>query len=60
VPLLNALEGWLHEKQQSPSRYSELASAFAYALNQWEALKYYASDGWADADNNLRKTRCRR
>lgn len=53
VPLLKALEGWLREKQQSLSRHSELAKAFAYALNQWEALKYYASDGWAEPDNNL-------
>ena len=40
VPLLNPLEGWLHEKKQSFSRLSELAKAFADALNQWEALKY--------------------
>lgn len=53
LPLLNALEGWLREKQQTLSRHSELAKAFAYALNQWEALKYYASDGWAEPDNNI-------
>ena len=53
MPLLNALEGWLREKQQTLSRYSELAKAFTYALNQWEALKYYASDGWAEPDNNI-------
>jgi transposase len=34
------------------SRHSELAKAFAYALNQWPALTYYADDGWAEADNN--------
>ena len=27
--------------------------AFAYALNQWPALTYYADDGWAEADNNI-------
>ncbi|CTU11432.1 DNA methylase [Escherichia coli] len=26
------------------SRHSELAKAFAYALNQWPALTYYADD----------------
>lgn len=31
------------------SRYSELAKAFTYALNQWPALTYYADDGWAEA-----------
>ncbi len=35
------------------SRHSELAKAFAYALNQWPALTYYADDGWAEADNNI-------
>lgn len=35
------------------SRHSELAKAFAYALNQWQALTYYAEDGWAEADNNI-------
>lgn len=52
-PLLNALESWLREKVKTLSRYSELAKAFAYALNQWSALKYYAEDGWAEADNNI-------
>jgi len=53
VPLLTALEGWLREKQKTLSRHSELAKAFAYALNQWGALKYYASNGWAESDNNI-------
>lgn len=53
VPLLTALEGWLREKQKTLSRHSELPKAFAYALNQWDALKYYASDGWAEPDNNI-------
>ncbi|NIF23983.1 transposase [Pantoea sp. Acro-835] len=34
-----------------PSRHSELVKAFAYMLNAWEALKNYAGDGWAEADN---------
>lgn len=41
VPLLTALEGWLREKQKTLSRHSELSKAFAYALNQWDALKLY-------------------
>ncbi|KHI35559.1 protein encoded within IS [Escherichia coli] len=35
------------------SQHSELTKAFAYALNQWTALAYYADDGWAEADNNI-------
>jgi len=53
VALLNALEGGLREKQKTLSRHPELARAFAYTLNQWVALKYYAEDGWAEADNNI-------
>ena len=52
-PLLNELEGWLREKMKTLSRHSEQAKAFAYALNQWSALAYYAEDGWAEADNNI-------
>ncbi|EBB0023807.1 IS66 family transposase [Salmonella enterica] len=52
-PLLNELEGWLRERMKTLSRHSELAKAFAYALNQWSALAYYAEDGWAEADNNI-------
>ncbi|NOG82030.1 transposase [Escherichia coli] len=29
------------------------AKAFAYALNQWPALTYYANDGWVEIDNNI-------
>ncbi|HHQ6628478.1 TPA: IS66 family transposase, partial [Serratia fonticola] len=52
-PLLNELEGWLREKMKTLSRHSELAKAFAYALNQWRALTYYVENGWVEADNNI-------
>ncbi|HHX3545959.1 TPA: IS66 family transposase [Enterobacter asburiae] len=52
-PLLKSLESWLREKMKTLSRHSELTKAFAYALNQWPALTYYADDGWAEADNNI-------
>jgi hypothetical protein len=29
------------KKQKTLSRHSELSKAFAYALNQWDALKLY-------------------
>ena len=51
--LLKSLENWLREKMKTLSRHSELAKAFAYALNQWQALMYYADNGWAEADNNI-------
>lgn len=52
-PRLKSLESWLREKMKTLSRHSELAKAFAYALNQWPALTYYADDGWAEAENNI-------
>ncbi|EGO7253081.1 IS66 family transposase [Salmonella enterica] len=51
--LLNSLENWLCEKVKTLSRHSELAKAFTCVLNQWQALTYYADDGWAEADNNI-------
>ncbi|OVD25343.1 protein encoded within IS, partial [Escherichia coli] len=35
------------------SRHSELAKAFAYALNKWPALTYYANDACEAIDNNI-------
>ncbi|HIB1995204.1 TPA: IS66 family transposase, partial [Escherichia coli] len=52
-PLLKSLESWLRKKMKTLSRHSELAKAFAYALNQWPALTYYANDGWVEIDNNI-------
>lgn len=52
-PLLKELEIWLRDRMSSLSRHSELAKAFAYALNQWSALTYYAENGWVEVDNNI-------
>lgn len=52
-PLLKSMESWLREKMKTLSRHSELAKAFAYAVNKWQALTYYADDGWTEADNNI-------
>ena len=52
-PLLKELEIWLRDRMQSLSRHSELAKAFAYALNQWSALTYYTENGWIEVDNNI-------
>ncbi|MBN0949349.1 transposase, partial [Pseudomonas aeruginosa] len=35
---LKSLENWLREKVKTLSRHSELAKAFTYVLNQWQAL----------------------
>lgn len=51
-PLLISLHDWLVEKSVSLSKKSRLGEAFAYALNQWDALCYYCDDGLAEPDNN--------
>ncbi len=38
---------------ESPLSSLMVAKAFAYALNQWPALTYYANDGWVEIDNNI-------
>lgn len=51
-PLLASLHEWLVEKSTTLSKKSRLGEAFAYALNQWDALCYYCDDGLAEPDNN--------
>lgn len=48
-PLLKSLRSWLREKMKALSQHSELAKAFAYALNQWPILACYVKNGWAEA-----------
>lgn len=51
-PQLVSLHEWLVEKSTTLSKKSRLGEAFAYTLNQWDALCYYSDDGLAEADNN--------
>lgn len=51
-PLLDSLHEWMVDKSVTLSKKSRLGEAFAYALNQWDALCYYADDGLAEPDNN--------
>ncbi len=52
-PLLDNFHAWMKEKAATLSKKSRLGEAFAYALNQWEALSYYSTDGLAEPDNNV-------
>lgn len=58
--MLNGLESWLREKMKTLSRHSEMAKAFAYALNQWAALTYYTKVGSSEVDNNIAENALRR
>lgn len=51
-PLLASLHESLVEKRTTLSKKSRLGEAFAYALNQWDALCNYCDDGLAEPDNN--------
>ncbi|ENU2135137.1 IS66 family transposase, partial [Salmonella enterica] len=51
-PLLISLHDWLVEKSATLSKTSRLGEAFAYILNQWDALCYYCDDGLVEPDNN--------
>jgi len=51
-PLLAELRAWLELKEAMVLPKSPIAGAIRYALNQWDALSRYASDGRLSIDNN--------
>jgi transposase len=52
LPVLKRLEEYLREQQGLALPKSQFGKAINYALNQWEALLLYASDGRLEIDNN--------
>ena len=52
APLLAAFKTWMEEKRQRISAKSDAAKALGYALDRWDALSRYASDGRLSIDNN--------
>jgi transposase len=53
VPLLTSLRQWLLAQKEQVLPKSPITAAINYALNQWEALNRYTSDGDLHIDNNL-------
>ena len=51
-PILNEFHVWLLDTRRQLSKKSGLADAIGYALNHWQALIRYASDGRIEIDNN--------
>jgi len=51
-PILDAFHVWLLDTRRQLSQKSGLASAIGYALNHWQALIRYISDGRIEIDNN--------
>ena len=52
LPVLKRLEEYLREQKGLALPKSQFGKAINYALNQWEALLLYASDGRLEIDNN--------
>jgi transposase len=53
VPLLTSLCQWLQTQKAQVLPKSPIAAAINYALNQWDALNRYTTDGDLHIDNNL-------
>lgn len=51
-PILDEFHLWLLDTRRQLSTKSGLAAAIGYALNHWQALIRYASDGRIEIDNN--------
>lgn len=52
LPLLSGMRPWLEEQRANVLPKSPLGEAIGYALNHWEALVRYTSEGFLSIDNN--------
>jgi transposase len=52
VPLMRSFGEWLEQLRTKVLPKSPLAAAIGYALNQWQALNVYLTDGDLNIDNN--------
>jgi transposase len=52
-PVLDRIEAYLAQLERRALPKSVLAKAVSYALNQWQALRRYTTDGRLSIDNNV-------
>ena len=52
VPVLDRIKAWLDAEVQVVLPRSPMAGAIGYALNQWDSLSVYATQGFLAIDNN--------
>jgi transposase len=52
VPLLTSLRQWLEQERVGVLPKSPMGEAIGYALNQWQALERYTTQGYLAIDNN--------
>jgi hypothetical protein len=64
VPRLEQFKAWLEAQQAANGGSilpkSPMGQAITYALNQWDALKVYTTDGDLNIDNNVSENALRR
>jgi transposase len=60
VPILDRIKAWLDAEQQLVLPRSEMGKAIQYALNQWNALCAYATEGFLAIDNNAAEREMKR
>ena len=53
VVILGEFKKWLDERKKAVLPKSPMGTAVSYALNNWEALAIYTTDGTLDIDNNM-------
>lgn len=44
---------WIQLQRKTLSKHAEMAKAFDYILNHWNALNEFCRDGWVEIDNNI-------
>lgn len=52
TPVLVKIKAWLDQEQAVVRPRSPMATAITYALNQWDALNTYVTQGFLSIDNN--------
>jgi transposase len=60
VPVLAEFHSWLLAQQVDALPKSPLGQAVGYALNQWEALTLYTTQGFLQIDNNVAEREMKR
>ncbi len=58
VPLLTSLRQWLEQERGGVLPKSPMGEAITYALNQWQALERYTTQGYLAIDNNAAEGAC--
>lgn len=53
VQLIQSLYDWIQLQRKTLSKHAEMAKAFDYILNHWNALNEFCRDGWVEIDNNI-------